>query len=65
MAIKVEENRAQPRRSESDRRAGDRRASSDRRQVVVEVPVERRVEGRRFVERRAEVRRRLNDRLLT
>ncbi len=61
MAVKVEEKRGQPRRSESE--AG--RASEGRPVIAARRWWRFRsiegVEGRRFVERRAEMRRKLND----
>lgn len=62
MEITAQEKRSVLRRTDGDRREGDRRSAGDRRQEVVEVSVERRIAGRRFVERRAEMRRRVNDR---
>jgi hypothetical protein len=61
MEATTEEKRAQARRTLADRRRADRRAGGDRRQIAVAVETERRLEGRRFVERRAEVRRQLNE----
>lgn len=45
-----------------DRRQTERRQVPDRRIGTVPVDVDRRVADRRFLERRAEVRRRLNER---
>ena len=45
-----------------DRRRAERRVIEDRRVEAVPVEIDRRVSGRRFLERRAEIRRRLNDR---
>lgn len=62
MEITAQENRSASRRTDGDRREGDRRSAGDRRQEVIEVPVERRIAGRRFVERREDMRRRVNER---
>jgi len=45
----------------ADRRQTERRTVADRRVAEIEVEVERRVGGRRFIERRAGVRRQLSD----
>ena len=62
METKVADKRSQLRRTPDDRRQSERRSNGDRRTMQVEVEVEGRVAGRRFNERRAEVRRQLNDR---
>jgi len=55
------ERRGRWRGAIGDRRQAERRTGDERRIATVEVEVERRVAGRRFVERRAAVRRRLNE----
>ena len=49
----MNDKRVENRRTLADRRDSERRQLADRRQNVIEVSFERRVAGRRFVERRA------------
>jgi hypothetical protein len=60
--IAIQEQRSLPSRTGRDRREGDRRSAGDRRQEAIDVPAERRTTSRRFIERRAEMGRRVNDR---
>lgn len=56
------EKRVRSRRSGAERRQADRRSGEERRLETIQVDFEQRLGVRRFVERRAEVRRLLNDR---